>query len=202
VRLVMWPALLGRLLFLFMPLVKTPAPYVVLIVLYHAVNSINTLGYAQVMRAVYPDDVRGRIMALVKVGMAAFWVLGSLAGGQLTQLVPFQWVFAVAGVLRLGENDRRADREQCHEGRVCHRNVDAHRLPPEPHRLGGAAGGDHRWAHVGGNRLGLAGGGALLRATRAGLALRHPVQHLRGHPRRDRALHCRGPDPLDRGAVD
>ncbi len=91
VRLVMWPALLGRLLFLFMPLVKTPAPYVVLIVLYHAVNSINTLGYAQVMRAVYPDDVRGRIMALVKVGMAAFWVLGSLAGGQLTQLVPFQF---------------------------------------------------------------------------------------------------------------
>jgi len=99
VRLVMWPALLGRLLFLFMPLVRTPAPYVVLIVLYHAVNSINTLGYAQVMRAVYPDDVRGRIMALVKVGMAAFWVLGSLAGGQLTQLVPFQWVFAVAGIL-------------------------------------------------------------------------------------------------------
>src|SRR5437899_12155953 len=81
-----------------MPLVRTPAPYVVLIVLYHAVNSINTLGYAQVMRAVYPDDVRGRIMALVKVGMAAFWVLGSLAGGQLTQLVPFQWVFAAAGV--------------------------------------------------------------------------------------------------------
>src|SRR5438876_49204 len=99
VRLVMWPALLGRLLFLFMPLIKTPAPYVALIVLYHGVNSINTLGYAQVMRAVYPDDVRGRIMALVKVGMAAFWVLGSLAGGQLTQLVPFQWVFAVAGVL-------------------------------------------------------------------------------------------------------
>src|SRR5207247_1521636 len=94
VRLVMWPALLGRLLFLFMPLIKTPAPYVALIVLYHGVSSINTLGYAQVMRAVYPDDVRGRIMALVKVGMAAFWVLGSLAGGQLTQMVPFQWVFA------------------------------------------------------------------------------------------------------------
>jgi len=99
VRLVMWPALLGRLLFLFMPLIKTPAPYVALIVLYHGVSSINTLGYAQVMHAVYPDDVRGRIMALVKVGVAAFWVLGSLAGGQLTQLVPFQWVFAAAGIL-------------------------------------------------------------------------------------------------------
>lgn len=99
VRLVMWPALVGRTLFLLMPLVKTPAPYVLLVALYHAVSSINTLGYAQVMRAVYPADVRGRIMALVKVGMAAFWVAGSLVGGQLTQQVPFQWVFAAAGVL-------------------------------------------------------------------------------------------------------
>src|SRR5438876_976749 len=95
VRLVMWPALLGRLLFLFMPLIKTPAPYVALIVLYHGVSSINTLGYAQVMRAVYPDDVRGRIMALVKVGMAAFWVLGSLAGDQLTATNTTKVVFAI-----------------------------------------------------------------------------------------------------------
>lgn len=99
VRLVMWPALLGRALFLLMPLVKTPVPYVILVVLFHAVTSITTLGYAQVMRAVYPDDVRGRIMALVKVGMAMVWVAASLAGGQLTQVVPFQWVFAAAGVL-------------------------------------------------------------------------------------------------------
>src|SRR5256712_9040881 len=38
-------------------------------------------------------------MAFVKVGMAAFWVLGSLAGGQVAQAVPVQWVFAVAGIL-------------------------------------------------------------------------------------------------------
>lgn len=99
VRLVMWPALLGRALFLFLPLVKTPVPYVIVVVLYHGIASISTLGHAQVMRAIYPGDVRGRIMALVKVGMATFWVLASLVGGQLTQLVPFQWVFAAAGVL-------------------------------------------------------------------------------------------------------
>ncbi|HEX4840563.1 MAG TPA: MFS transporter [bacterium] len=99
VRLVIWPSLVGRAMFLLMPLAHTPVPYLLLVVLFHAVSSINTLGYAQVMRAVYPDNVRGRIMALVKVGMATSWVLASLLGGQLTQVVPFQWVFAVAGML-------------------------------------------------------------------------------------------------------
>jgi MFS family permease len=99
VRLVIWPSLVGRAMFLFMPFIKKPVPYVLLVVLYHAVSSINTLGYAQVMRALYPDNVRGRIMALVKVGMATAWVLASLVGGQLTQVIPFQWVFAGAGVL-------------------------------------------------------------------------------------------------------
>ncbi len=104
VRLVVWPALVGRAMFLLMPFIRSPAQYVFLVVLYHAVSSINTLGYAQVMRAVYPDDVRGRIMALMKVGMATVWVVGSLVGGQLMQLIPFQWVFAAAGVLGMGSS--------------------------------------------------------------------------------------------------
>src|SRR6266849_5382397 len=99
VQLVIWPSLVGRAMFLLMPFAQTPVPYLVLVVLFHAASSINTLGYAQVMRAVYPDNVRGRIMALVKIGMATSWVLASLLGGQLTQIVPFQWVFAVGGVL-------------------------------------------------------------------------------------------------------
>ncbi|MDR7405097.1 MAG: MFS transporter, partial [Armatimonadota bacterium] len=99
VRLVMWPALAGRALFLLMPLVRSPRAYVLLVILYHAVNSVNPLGYAQVMRTVYPDDARGRIMALVKVVMAAAWVAGSLVGGSLMQRLPFQWVFAAAGIL-------------------------------------------------------------------------------------------------------
>ncbi|MDQ7820293.1 MAG: MFS transporter [Armatimonadota bacterium] len=99
VRLVMGPALAGRALFLLMPLVRSPRAYVLLVILYHAVNSVNPLGYAQVMRTVYPDDARGRIMALVKVVMAAAWVAGSLVGGSLMQRLPFQWVFAAAGIL-------------------------------------------------------------------------------------------------------
>lgn len=104
VRLVVWPALIGRALFLLMPVIHTPGVYVLVIVLYHAISSINQLGYAQVMRTVYPDDTRGRIMALVRVGMASTWVVASLLGGQLMQLVPFQWVFAAAGLLGMASS--------------------------------------------------------------------------------------------------
>ena len=98
VRLVVWPQAVGRALFLLMPLIQRPVAYVACVVAYHAVSSVGTLGYAQVMRSVYPDDVRGRIMALVRVGMAVAWIAGSLAGGQIMDRIAFQWVFGVAGV--------------------------------------------------------------------------------------------------------
>src|SRR5207302_10661706 len=40
-----------------------------------------------------------RILPLVQLCMASFWVLGSLDGAQLSQMVPFQWVFAAADIL-------------------------------------------------------------------------------------------------------
>ncbi len=97
VRLVVWPQAAGRAMFFFMPLIHVPRTYVAFIVAYHAVASVGMLGYAQVMRSVYPDEVRARIMALVRVGMALAWIAGSLAGGQLMERVAFQWVFAAAG---------------------------------------------------------------------------------------------------------
>lgn len=102
VRLVLWFHLVGRMMFLLMPVVDTAGAYVALIILYHAIGSIGQLGYAQVMRAVYPADLRGRIMALVRIGMAMAWVAGSLIGGRLMQVIDFRWVFAGAGVLGMG----------------------------------------------------------------------------------------------------
>lgn len=96
VRLVAWPATLGRALFFLMPLIHRPAVYVAVVVTYHAIASIGMLGYAQVMRAVYPDEARGRIMAVVRIGMAGAWIAGSLVGGQIMQEVAFQWVFGAA----------------------------------------------------------------------------------------------------------
>lgn len=104
VRLVIFPALLARALFLLMPAVRAPETYIALVVAHYAIGSISQLGYAQVMRAVYPDDQRGRIMALVRLGMALAWIAASLIGGRLMQLVPFQWVFAAGGVFGMGSS--------------------------------------------------------------------------------------------------
>jgi len=98
VRLVAIPSFIARALLLLMPAVRTPEAYVAVVLGHYAIGSISTLGYAQVMRAVYPPDVRGRIMAVVRVGMAVMWIAGSLIGGRVMQSVPFQWVFAVGGL--------------------------------------------------------------------------------------------------------
>ena len=98
VRVVMVPSLIARALFLAMPLVRSPEEYVALVVVHYAVGQIGSLGYAQVMRAVYPDDLRGRIMAVVRVGMAVCWIVASLAGGRLMQLFDFRWVFSAAAI--------------------------------------------------------------------------------------------------------
>ncbi len=101
VRLVVWTQSMGRSLLLFMPFVSTPRVYVVVVFLFHAIASAAPLGYAQVMRAVYPDDVRGRVMGLVRIGMAAAWIVASLVGGRIMQTVRFQTVFAVAALFGL-----------------------------------------------------------------------------------------------------
>ncbi len=98
VSVVVYSTLLGRALFLFMPLIQTPEAYVILVVGYQLITSVGTLGYAQVMRSVYPEDVRGRTMAGVRVGMALVWITASLVGGRVMQQVPFQWVFAIAAL--------------------------------------------------------------------------------------------------------
>ncbi len=96
VRLVVWTQSVGRGLFLLMPFVRIPGLYLALVLLYHGVASAAPLGYAQVMGAVYPQELRARIMAMVRIGMAAAWIAAALLGGRIMQAVPFQLVFAVA----------------------------------------------------------------------------------------------------------
>src|SRR2546429_7244533 len=66
VRSLMWPALLGRLLFLFMPLIKTPAPYVALIVRYHAGGPSKPSAYRQVLGPATPVECGGASWARVR----------------------------------------------------------------------------------------------------------------------------------------
>jgi MFS family permease len=96
VRLVVWTQSVGRGFFLLMPFVRSPGIYLALVLLYHGVASAAALGYAEVMGAVYPQDLRARIMAMVRIGMAAAWIAAALLGGRIMQAVPFQFVFAAA----------------------------------------------------------------------------------------------------------
>jgi len=104
VRAVMVPSLLARGLLLLMPAVHTATAYVAIVFAHYAIASISMLGYAEVMRAVYPADIRGRVMAVVRVGMALNWIVASLVGGRLMQFIPFQWIFAVGGAFGMASS--------------------------------------------------------------------------------------------------
>jgi len=93
-----WSGVLSRGLFLLTPFVRTSAAYIGLIFCFHAVNSATSPAYTQVVGVIYPVEERGRIVGIVRTGMALAWIVASLAGGRLHQSLPFQWVFAVAGL--------------------------------------------------------------------------------------------------------
>lgn len=89
---------ISRALFLFVAFVSTPLPFVLLVVAYWIVASLPVPGYAEVMRAIYPDAIRGRAMAYVRVGMTACVTVMTPLAGQLLDLVGYQYVFPIAAL--------------------------------------------------------------------------------------------------------
>lgn len=98
VQMIVRTHVVGRGLLLLLPLVRTPEPYVAVILLYHTVVSVGSLAYAQVLREAYPQEVRARIVGFVRAWMALVWTVTAFVGGRVMQQVPFQWVFAIAGL--------------------------------------------------------------------------------------------------------
>ena len=62
---------IGRGLFLLMAFVTAPVPFVLIVVVHWLIVSLPVTGYVEIMRAIYPDAMRGRAMAFVRVGFTA-----------------------------------------------------------------------------------------------------------------------------------
>lgn len=115
-----WSGVLSRGLFLLAPLVRTSTAYIGLILSFHAANAATSPAYTQIVGVIYPVEERGRIVGIVRTGMALAWIVASLVGGRLHQSLPFQWVFVLAGLFgiagslmyrRLGEAFHLLQRE-------------------------------------------------------------------------------------------
>ncbi|MHB9130771.1 MAG: MFS transporter [Armatimonadota bacterium] len=92
-----WLALIARGLMLFMAFANTTPLFVGLIILSQIVGCFTTPAYASMMKDAYPDDYRGRLMGLVRVGMTVAAMLAGLSIGQLLDKgLPFTWVMLLA----------------------------------------------------------------------------------------------------------
>jgi MFS family permease len=96
--------LISRGLFLFTPLlVRGPFSremFVGLLCLTPIIFSVSTPAYTAIMKEIYPDEHRGRLMSYVRIGMAASMLLTARLMGAWQEHggLDFRWMFAIGGV--------------------------------------------------------------------------------------------------------
>jgi MFS family permease len=96
---VVWPTLLARGLFVLVPFIDTPWPFVGVLVAGTLMSTVSGPAQTALVEQVYPRPERGRALGTVRV-IGALAAIGlALAAGHLLGWVGHRWVFAGAGVL-------------------------------------------------------------------------------------------------------
>ena len=98
---VVWSQAIARMLFLFAIFATTPLAFALLISVIQMIATVAGPAYAAVLKEIYPDDQRGRIMAYIRIGLAAATFVSTLLVGQLLKrhILDFTHVFPLAGLL-------------------------------------------------------------------------------------------------------
>ena len=96
---VVWPGFLARGLFLLVPFIATPWPFVGVLVAGTLLATIAGPANTALVERVYPREERGRALGTVRVVGALVAIGLALAAGQLLGWLGFRWVFAAAGLV-------------------------------------------------------------------------------------------------------
>jgi MFS family permease len=94
---VVWSGLAARGLFLLMPLAVTPALFVSIAFGSLVIGTVASPAYTSIMKEVYPDTSRGRIMGYIRVGAQLASLLAALSVGRLLDIVSYRVIFPIAG---------------------------------------------------------------------------------------------------------
>ncbi|MGC8667229.1 MAG: MFS transporter [Chthonomonadales bacterium] len=96
---VYWTWLAARGLFLLTPLVRTREQYVALVCITPLLFSVSTPAYTAIMKEIYADRHRGRLMSAVRVAMNTVTLVTALAVGRwMDRGLDFRWAFCAGGV--------------------------------------------------------------------------------------------------------
>ncbi|MCX6381551.1 MAG: MFS transporter [Armatimonadetes bacterium] len=95
---VFWTWLCSRGLFLFTPFLATRSLFIFLVCIIPIIFSISTPAYVAIMKDIYPDALRGRLMSYVRMGVYIMTLVTSLCVGRLLDNgLSWQAVFSVGG---------------------------------------------------------------------------------------------------------
>ena len=95
---VFWTWLAARGLFLFAPLIATRNHYVALVCFTPLIFSVSTPAYTAIMKDIYPERLRGRLMSSVRIVMNGFTLAFALIMGQfMDRGLDYRWAFCFGG---------------------------------------------------------------------------------------------------------
>jgi MFS family permease len=96
---VVWPSFLARGLFLLIPFIASPWPFVGVLVAGTLLNTVSGPAQTALVERVYPREERGRAVGIVRVVGALVAIGLALAAGHLFGYLGHRWVFSAAGLV-------------------------------------------------------------------------------------------------------
>jgi MFS family permease len=98
-----WSWTIARLLLCLMPFAIAPWPFALLILSVQFLGTISSPAYTTLMKDIYPDDARGRLMGYVRATMQLVMFFSTLLAGRLLDhVLTYRQVFPVAGLFGIG----------------------------------------------------------------------------------------------------
>lgn len=96
---VVWPTFIARGLFVLVPFIDSPWPFVGVLVTGTLMGAVTGPAQAALVQQVYPREERGRALGLVRVCGAVVAIGLSAVAGRAFEWFSYRWVFCAAGVL-------------------------------------------------------------------------------------------------------
>jgi MFS family permease len=96
-----WPQIVARSVFLLTVFATTPLRFALIVGAAQLIATISTPAYAAVIKEIYPDDQRGRIMSYTRAALFTTGVIVTFVSGPLLEYVSYRWVFPIAALYGL-----------------------------------------------------------------------------------------------------
>jgi MFS family permease len=104
---VVWPNLVARGLFLLVPLISAPWPFIAILVAGNLLGALASPAQTAVIQQMYPRAERGRALSAVRVIGAAVAIALAVVSGRLLGWLTYRWVFFGAGFVGMAASLRQ-----------------------------------------------------------------------------------------------